>query len=1006
MSIVESPGGDEIESTEEDPRARESSCDQLENAALVEFLAQRDEEVSVLPRYNHASSNELFTGDTALNNGGGAAAVAVRSGRRVWEMWRGDEEARKLARILATGATAHREVHAGPNPPRWLHASSPDPAMRFAGVAKFESIGQGRIAAIAVIEATRDRAFAFAEAQRMADDIATYWVDDDYAIAGASEQLRRTLNSGRQKAREEDLLARCCDCHARMSKSVLAACPGRACNAPLCKECCTVSPRNACSTCIRRDNTRKKLFERLLTDGLPLERLGETFGVLSCQDDGRLKREHFTKLICGSVRVLDDDDPLLAYDGFDQADRDDDGLLDFEDVVTWLQTHLDARRRRQHLSLRDDLEVDRSAFAAWPSFEGSAVLSRETPRKLLRAKLDEGKLTLTQLPESVSRVVVVHPSLISVERISSTEIKMAKPASKDELEESVTLDLEDAAKCANALTALSETLAVCRRLKQPVLTFATDAKDDAIFFSRPRASVLSGAFGELSRAIDQVFVSSNDAVHTQHKRRSMPFSDANEIEVSRGWAFDRVKTADGRISWEAAAPRRAKEAYRAVVKLVVRPQRAEYNASELGPRFFEIRQRQYVRSDFRVQQPRGGKRWLACSLWRRLDKPSPLCVLYAHGNASCRLEALPHVAPLLLLGISVCAFDASGSGHSDGDFISLGYRESADCAQVARHLIASSRATKVGLFGRSMGAVVAILAAARYADFGGAAPCVVADSPFASLDSLINNLARSAAASAFRVPLPEDIAEANKAIDQDYVEQRDSMAFATNHSEAHDADNGPSNNEQPVSRSWAGILESLNPATALGGARSALAEAAARAAIDSVRAEVEKRAGFETKSVDVMAALQALDSPLLLVASEGDTLVPPRANAGKLLDTYLLRRARTNNMRLEAQIVVCKGGHNAKRPLLAKRKIYYFLARHLLQFSPKRLRDAMHQLQNYADHIANHSPPWHYDSQQLPRAADAAGKHTPKSPDADFVSGMTDERHRCVAKEISNLYTP
>ncbi|KAH8070531.1 palmitoyl-(protein) hydrolase [Aureococcus anophagefferens] len=330
----------------------------------------------------------------------------------------------------------------------------------------------------------------------------------------------------------------------------------------------------------------------------------------------------------------------------------------------------------------------------------------------------------------------------------------------------------------------------------------------------------------------------------KHRRRSVRFSDADEVEVSRGFAFDRVVKQDGSVKWEVSTPRRAKSAWRTVVRLVIRPPRASYDVGELGPLSFEIpslrdaqKKLACVRSDFTVLNDDGLK--LACSLWSRVldaddfddrakwrrpgkastekrpkafEKP---CVLYLHGNASCRLECLPHVAPLLMLGLRVCAVDTSGSGLSEGEFVTLGEREAKDAACVAAHLVAAKRASVVALYGRSMGGVAAILGA-RSA-LGGAArvvACVVADSPFASLAGLA-----------------------------------------------------------------AGFFAGLS-------ARGALAESAAKAAIDAVTAEVKKRAALDVASVDASLAVAALDAPLLLVAANGDQLIPPRPNAGALLKLY------------------------------------------------------------------------------------------------------------------------
>jgi hypothetical protein len=90
---------------------------------------------------------------------------------------------------------------------------------------------------------------------------------------------------------------------------------------------------------------------------------------------------------------------------------------------------------------------------------------------------------------------------------------------------------------------------------------------------------------------------------------------------------------------------------------------------------------QCVRSDFTVLSDE--KKALKCSLWSRAFSTEAPCVLYLHGNASCRMEALPHVAPLLMLGIQVCAVDTTGSGCSEGEFVTLGLREAADASSVA-----------------------------------------------------------------------------------------------------------------------------------------------------------------------------------------------------------------------------------------------------------------------------------------------------------------------------------
>ena len=77
-----------------------------------------------------------------------------------------------------------------------------------------------------------------------------------------------------------------------------------------------------------------------------------------------------------------------------------------------------------------------------------------------------------------------------------------------------------------------------------------------------------------------------------------------------------------------------------------------------------------------------------------ITKPLPciksLLSSYCHGNAGCRLDALSVVPVLLPENISVFAFDFSGAGLSDGDYLSLGYYEKADVSTVVDFLKAST----------------------------------------------------------------------------------------------------------------------------------------------------------------------------------------------------------------------------------------------------------------------------------------------------------------------------
>ncbi|KAH8061201.1 palmitoyl-(protein) hydrolase [Aureococcus anophagefferens] len=459
----------------------------------------------------------------------------------------------------------------------------------------------------------------------------------------------------------------------------------------------------------------------------------------------------------------------------------------------------------------------------------------------------------------------------------------------------------------------------------------------------------------------------------KHRRRSVRFSDADEVEVSRGFAFDRVVKQDGSVKWE------------------------------LGPLSFEIpslrdaqKKLACVRSDFTVVNDDGLK--LACSLWSRVldaddfddratwrrpgkasteqrpkafEKP---CVLYLHGNASCRLECLPHVAPLLMLGLRVCAVDTSGSGLSEGEFVTLGEREAKDAACVAAHLVAAKRASVVALYGRSMGGVAAILGGAQ---------------------GRVRRAARRRRLRRRRLALrvaggPRGPARAERGLRR----ARDRAA------------RGSSGGRKPIDdafiRDVRGGARDAPRAKAAGffaglSARGALAESAAKAAIDAVTGGGEEARRADVASADASLAVAALDAPLLLVAANGDQLIPPRPNAGALLVVREREDGPKKSQRQrDAELLLVKGGHNSRRPHSCARKTYEFLAKHLSApgTDDAELEAAAAKLDAYRPKIAGGHAPWTYCAQAL--------KAPTKDRGGEFRSGMTDAREKAIARDISS----
>jgi len=100
-------------------------------------------------------------------------------------------------------------------------------------------------------------------------------------------------------------------------------------------------------------------------------------------------------------------------------------------------------------------------------------------------------------------------------------------------------------------------------------------------------------------------------------------------------------------------------------------------------------------------------------------------VVYLHGNASARVEVVPSLSFLLgQVGVfGVVGVDFTGSGKSDGDYVSLGYYEKVDLDCLLQHLQRvygqgngnneSDQELEVVLWGRSMGASTALMYAGQ-----------------------------------------------------------------------------------------------------------------------------------------------------------------------------------------------------------------------------------------------------------------------------------------------------
>jgi pimeloyl-ACP methyl ester carboxylesterase len=153
--------------------------------------------------------------------------------------------------------------------------------------------------------------------------------------------------------------------------------------------------------------------------------------------------------------------------------------------------------------------------------------------------------------------------------------------------------------------------------------------------------------------------------------------------------------------------------------------------SDLGPAEFVIDHTKIKRTDMQIKNHAGLS--LECSHFEPFEKQRQWeempCVIYMHGNSSSRLEALEAVSFLLPSNITLFCFDFAGCGLSQGEFISLGWHEREDLSIIIEYLRKERRVSTIGLWGRSMGSVTALLYGDRDPSIAG----MVLDSPFCDM---------------------------------------------------------------------------------------------------------------------------------------------------------------------------------------------------------------------------------------------------------------------------------
>lgn len=255
-------------------------------------------------------------------------------------------------------------------------------------------------------------------------------------------------------------------------------------------------------------------------------------------------------------------------------------------------------------------------------------------------------------------------------------------------------------------------------------------------------------------------------------------------------------------------------------------------------------------------------------------------LVYLHGNASARVEVLPQLSFLLATGIyGVCSLDFTGSGHSDGDYVSLGYYERYDLECMLQYLqqtygnnTDSEASLEVVLWGRSMGASTALMHASektrdsimertqQHETFPDGTPLalqydpkssnailkgLICDSPFSSLPKLCEELV-------------------DKARAQGIVEP--------------------------------GVVVSV--------------------AIAMIARSVRGMAHFSIRDIEPIEHVSTIDTPALFVVGAEDDFIPPH-HCEELCEAY--------QSGISTNLLMVPGGHNDARPYIVFEAVHQFL---------------------------------------------------------------------------------
>jgi len=175
-----------------------------------------------------------------------------------------------------------------------------------------------------------------------------------------------------------------------------------------------------------------------------------------------------------------------------------------------------------------------------------------------------------------------------------------------------------------------------------------------------------------------------------------------------------------------------------VWKYLICPPKHNYGLESLGPPKQMWGHTTYVKVDGAIVNRRGQRIIFSFYHPEGVDHRSTYTILYLHSHGGCRVEGYHLIKACGPHKASLCIFDFSGAGLSDGDYISMGIYEKDDTITMMDHIRNNYGVQHFVIWGRSMGAATALQA---YPMMRGVFAMVL-DSPFTTVSSVYRNAAK------------------------------------------------------------------------------------------------------------------------------------------------------------------------------------------------------------------------------------------------------------------------